>query len=592
MESEAVSGTHQHPSDMANPPPQGLLPLKRKSTDSVEAEGEGGDAGPMEKGMGESSSINDGSDAAIVTESMRQAQVEAELELAKSKAAASAAPAEAAAVPVVPILLRGDPQAAKATKKVDKLDQLLNKAQAYSDFILKRQAEKFQLPTSMDEVASGNGQKGGKKKAAKRSKKGSAEDKAELDAKSAKAMAEASAAMQEARASTSGDVIAQPVNLVGGTLKPYQCEGLQWMMNLFYQGLNGILADEMGLGKTIQAISLIAALRLKEVNGPFIIIAPLATLPNWILEFGKWLPSVPVMLYHGSKAEREGLRGQLHGKTSQVGAYSVAKPSFPVIITSYEIAQIDRVFLQRYQWKWMIIDEGHRMKNRESKLFRELKEFSSGNRLLLTGTPIQNTLEELWTLLNFVQPDIFEDLTVFQSWFGFDNIGRDISVDDIIDEEHRERVVSKLHEVLRPFLLRRLKRDVNIGITEKKELVVYADMSEIQRDYYRLLEMGHLREALLKEGVEEAKTMKTLNVQMNLRKVCNHPFLVGEPRTRNGEPLSVAKPEALIEACGKLKLLDRMLKKLHKNQHRVLIFSQMTEVRFHSPLAACTLLWH
>ena len=367
-------------------------------------------------------------------------------------------------------------------------------------------------------------------------------------------------------------LIAQPPNLVGGSLKPYQLDGLRWLVSLWENGLSGILGDEMGLGKTIQVIALIAYLRNTNITGPFLIAGPLATLPNWINEFKKWLPSCPTLLYHGDKKERHRLREQL----MHVG--DVKKLTFPVVVTSFEICMIDRSHLERYEWQYLILDEGHRIKNRNCRLVKELKSLRSVSRLLLTGTPIQNTLEELWSLLNFVNPRIFDDLEVFQAWFGFRNIGRDTQVDDIIGSERRERIVSKLHEILRPFLLRRLKKDVLLNLTEKREIVVYCQLSKLQREYYARVQKKTLKELLVSLGLEDAKQFSSENTLMQLRKVCNHPFLFGEPRDSDGDYLGDKHPLLLISASGKFQLMDRMLDRLKRDNHRVLIFSQMTKL--------------
>jgi SNF2 family DNA or RNA helicase len=211
----------------------------------------------------------------------------------------------------------------------------------------------------------------------------------------------------------SSGIIEQPSNLVGGTLKPYQMDGLRWLVSLWENGLSGILGDEMGLGKTIQVVSLIAFLRTTSTAGPFLIAGPLATLPNWMNEFKKWLPSCPVVLYHGNKEERARIRREC------MHTSDMKKMTFPVVVTSFEICMIDRGHLEQYQWQYIILDEGHRIKNRNCKLVKELKAIRSVSRLLLTGTPIQNSLEELWSLLNFVNPRIFDDLEVFQAWFGY-----------------------------------------------------------------------------------------------------------------------------------------------------------------------------
>lgn len=193
----------------------------------------------------------------------------------------------------------------------------------------------------------------------------------------------------------------QPKSLSGGMLLPYQLEGLQWLLSLWENGLSGILADEMGslylffincfvtsscigLGKTIQVIALIAHLRDHNTPGPYLIAAPLATLPNWINEFKKWLPNGPLVLYHGSKEERMNIR-------KEKMPISTSKTlSFPIVVTSFEILMIDRHYLEKYVWQYLILDEGHRIKNRNCKLVRELKSIKSISRLLLSGLLILN----------------------------------------------------------------------------------------------------------------------------------------------------------------------------------------------------------
>jgi ATP-dependent DNA helicase len=206
-------------------------------------------------------------------------------------------------------------------------------------------------------------------------------------------------------------IFTQPPNLSKGCfLKDYQLEGVRWLASLYENGVSGILADEMGLGKTIQVIGLVAHLLTQDVTGPFLVVAPLATLPNWVREFEKWLPSKPVARYHGPAADREAMmRSALNPKEKR-------DKKFPVIITSFETAIRDQKKLSKLgPYAYVIVDEGHRLKNHRCMLIRSLKQLDASNRLLLTGTPIQNTLDELWALLNFVNPQIFDDLNVFQS---------------------------------------------------------------------------------------------------------------------------------------------------------------------------------
>eukprot|EP00616_Rhizochromulina_sp_CCMP1243_P008611 CAMPEP_0118998780 /NCGR_PEP_ID=MMETSP1173-20130426/63245_1 /TAXON_ID=1034831 /ORGANISM="Rhizochromulina marina cf, Strain CCMP1243" /LENGTH=752 /DNA_ID=CAMNT_0006950279 /DNA_START=20 /DNA_END=2278 /DNA_ORIENTATION=- len=451
--------------------------------------------------------------------------------------------------------------------KTLQLDTLLAKASQYSAFIRNSQEQaqetfdrhaQSQMETETDgkKRKKGAGAEKGKKKKAK-TETGELQD--------------ATQRMKDSRENKAAVEFWQPPNLKG-TLKSYQLEGLRWLTTLYENGLSGILADEMGLGKTIQVIALIAYLRTRNVRGPFIIAAPLATLPNWMNEFRKWLPEMPALLYHGSKAART----QMREEYMPLGALG-KDSTFPVIVTSFEICIIDRRQLEKYRWQYLIVDEGQRVKNRNCRLIRELKCLDTQNRLLLSGTPIQNTLEELWSLLNFVNPTIFDNLEVFQSWFGFRNIGKETQVDDIVGGEREQAIVTKLHEILRPFLLRRLKKDVLIDMPPKKEVVVYTPLSVLQRDYYSLCLKGELREALAKMGIHHSKEMSQINQNMNLRKICNHPFLFGEPE-KDGQPIGVQNPEILVHGSGKFTVMDRMLRHLKKNGHQVLIFSQMSRV--------------
>jgi ATP-dependent DNA helicase len=331
-------------------------------------------------------------------------------------------------------------------------------------------------------------------------------------------------------------------------------------------------------GKTIQVIALVAHLLMQGVNGPFLVVAPLATLPNWVREFEKWLPTKPAIRYHGTAPDREALmKGVLNPKERR-------NKEFPVVITSFETAIRDQKKLARLcPYTYVIVDEGHRLKNHRCMLIRSLKQIDASNRLLLTGTPIQNTLNELWSLLNFVNPQIFDDLSVFQSWFGFKDIGQKThggtTEEDILLEQRKNKTVSKLHEILRPFLLRRVKTDVLSEMPPKKELVVYSGMSKLQQGYANLIDKGVLRDELVRQGIDEGRTLSQTNKMMNHRKNVNHPFMFGEPLDPStGVHIGTAYPQLLVRASGKFALMDRMLERLHRDGHQVLIFSQMTKV--------------
>ncbi|KAK3669885.1 putative ATPase [Recurvomyces mirabilis] len=293
----------------------------------------------------------------------------------------------------------------------------------------------------------------------------------------------------------------QPDMVTGGLMRTYQLEGLEWLISLYENGLNGILADEMGLGKTIQTISFIAFLREKGINGPFLIAAPLSTTSNWVAEFTKWTPDIPVVLYHGSKQEREEIRNKRLRNPSS--------PAFPVICTSYEICMNDRKFLQHYGWKFIIIDEGHRIKNLDCKLIRDLQSYQSANRLLITGTPLQNNLTELWSLLHFLMPNIFDKLESFESWFDFSSLKEKNGYEQILSEDRQKTLVTSLHAILKPFLLRRVKADVETSLPKKREYVLYAPLTHTQRELYTAILEGNSRSFLEDKMVESISGRST-----------------------------------------------------------------------------------
>ncbi|EME47150.1 hypothetical protein DOTSEDRAFT_77542 [Dothistroma septosporum NZE10] len=293
----------------------------------------------------------------------------------------------------------------------------------------------------------------------------------------------------------------QPGLVTGGLMRNYQLEGLDWLTSLYENGLNGILADEMGLGKTIQTISFLAFLRGKGVHGPFLIAAPLSTTSNWVAEFEKWTPEIPVVLYHGSKQEREELR---RTKLRNPGS-----ESFPVICTSYEICMNDRKHLAHLGWKFIIIDEGHRIKNMDCRLIRELQSYQSANRLLITGTPLQNNLTELWSLLHFLMPNIFDKLESFEAWFDFSALKEKNGYEQILSEDRKKNLVASLHAILKPFLLRRVKADVETSLPKKREYVLYAPLTQTQRELYQEILDGNSRAYLENKVVESLSRATT-----------------------------------------------------------------------------------
>ncbi|TQS32678.1 hypothetical protein Golomagni_07001, partial [Golovinomyces magnicellulatus] len=277
----------------------------------------------------------------------------------------------------------------------------------------------------------------------------------------------------------------QPKCLVGGTMRDYQLEGLTWMYEICSQGMSGILADEMGLGKTVQTISLLALLREQEnYLGPHLIVAPLSTLSNWMDEFNHWTPSIPVVMYHGNATQREEIF-----KKSMMKHLKGGRPTdkFPVVCTSYEMVLRDQHNLSRINWEFIIIDEGHRMKNADAKLFQQLRQFTSATRLLITGTPLQNNLKELWSLLHFLLPDIFTDWESFESWFDFSDLEDEKLTEEFIADKMKQDLVKKMHLILQPLLLRRIKQDVAAYLPKKREYVLFAPMTREQTDLYNVI---------------------------------------------------------------------------------------------------------
>lgn len=361
------------------------------------------------------------------------------------------------------------------------------------------------------------------------------------------------------------EVKVQPNLLVGGTLKEYQVKGLQWMISLYNNNLNGILADEMGLGKTIQTISLITYLiEKKKQNGPFLVIVPLSTLTNWNVEFEKWAPSVTRVVYKGPPNARKQQQQQIRWG------------NFQVLLTTYEYIIKDRPVLSKIKWIHMIVDEGHRMKNANSKLSNTLTQYYTTRfRLILTGTPLQNNLPELWALLNFVLPTIFKSVKSFDEWFNtpFANTGGQDKME--LTEEEQLLVIRRLHKVLRPFLLRRLKKDVEKDLPDKQETVIKCKFSALQAKLYKQLVTYN------KMSVSDGKGGKTgmrglSNMLMQLRKLCNHPFVFEQVEEQMNPDKGTN--DLLWRTAGKFELLDRILPKFKASGHRVLMFFQMTQI--------------
>uniref|UniRef100_A0A4W5QWZ6 Chromodomain helicase DNA binding protein 5 n=1 Tax=Hucho hucho TaxID=62062 RepID=A0A4W5QWZ6_9TELE len=360
------------------------------------------------------------------------------------------------------------------------------------------------------------------------------------------------------------------INATGGTLHPYQLEGLNWLRFSWAQGTDTILADEMGLGKTVQTIVFLYSLYKEgHSKGPYLVSAPLSTIINWEREFEMWAPDFYVVTYTGDKESRAVIReNEFTFEDSAVKTgrkvFRMKKDTaikFHVLLTSYELITIDQTILGSINWACLVVDEAHRLKNNQSKFFRILNGYKIYYKLLLTGTPLQNNLEELFHLLNFLTPERFNNLDGFLEEFA------DISKEDQI---------KKLHDLLGPHMLRRLKADVFKNMPSKTELIVRVELSPMQKKYYKFILTRNF-EALNSKG--GGNQVSLLNIMMDLKKCCNHPYLfpvaaVEAPVLPNGS----YDGNQLVKSSGKLTLLQKMLKKLKDEGHRVLIFSQMTKM--------------
>ncbi|KAJ6321298.1 hypothetical protein OIU77_011401 [Salix suchowensis] len=357
----------------------------------------------------------------------------------------------------------------------------------------------------------------------------------------------------------------QPTSLHGGKLREYQMNGLRWLVSLYNNHLNGILADEMGLGKTVQVISLICYLmETKNDRGPFLVVVPSSVLPGWETEINCWAPGILKIVYSGPPEERRRLFKE-----------KIVHQKFNVLLTTYEylMNKHDRPKLSKIHWHYIIIDEGHRIKNASCKLNAELKHYQSYHRLLLTGTPLQNNLEELWALLNFLLPNIFNSSEDFSQWFNkpFESNGDNSADEALLSEEENLLIINRLHQVLRPFVLRRLKHKVENELPEKIERLVRCEASAYQK-----LLMKRVEDNLGSIGNPKARSVH--NSVMELRNICNHPYIsqLHADEVDTLIPMHFLPP--IVRLCGKLEMLDRLLPKLKATDHRVLFFSTMTRL--------------
>ncbi|KAM7285865.1 chromodomain-helicase-DNA-binding protein 1-like, partial [Ixodes scapularis] len=335
-------------------------------------------------------------------------------------------------------------------------------------------------------------------------------------------------------------------------LRDYQLEGLNWLASSWCKENGVILADEMGLGKTIQTISFLTYLfNQHALFGPFLLVVPLSTMTSWQKEFTQWSPEMNVVVYLGDVSSRTMIREHewCHPGNKRL--------KFNALLTTYEILLKDKSFLGAVNWAVLGVDEAHRLKNDDSLLYKSLFEFDTNHRLLITGTPLQNSLKELWALLHFIMPNKFD------SWEEF-------------EAEHKESAdkgYTKLHKQLEPFLLRRVKKDVEKSLPAKVERILRVEMTSIQKQYYKWILTKNYK--ALSKGVKGSSS-GFINIMMELKKCCNHAVLIRppeQPAVNNVDAL-----QQIIRGSGKLLLLDKLLCRLKETGHRVLVFSQMVRM--------------
>ncbi|OQR87370.1 chromodomain-helicase-DNA-binding protein [Achlya hypogyna] len=354
----------------------------------------------------------------------------------------------------------------------------------------------------------------------------------------------------------------------GRTLRSYQVDGLNWMISCWKAKRSCLLADEMGLGKTVQVVSFVEHLRTEEdIRGPFLIVVPLSTLQHWRREIEDWT-DMNVCVYHdvgerNTKYSGKDLRALIRSQTWHYPSMPTTKSvfKFNVLLTTFETILADFEEFEAVHWRLVVVDEAHRLKSNGSRVLKQMRALHVDRKLLLTGTPLQNNTQELWVLLNFLEPVIFDNLEAFNDKYG---------------RLQSQEQVYELQKILAPFLLRRVKEDVEKSIPPKEETIIQVELTMLQKQYYRAI--YERNRSFLYLGAKNG--LPTLNnLQLQLRKCCNHPFLIKGVEERELEALGVAPDaatimNATIQASGKFVLVSKLLPKLRAEGHKVLIFSQ------------------
>ncbi|ODV68545.1 hypothetical protein HYPBUDRAFT_105024 [Hyphopichia burtonii NRRL Y-1933] len=343
-----------------------------------------------------------------------------------------------------------------------------------------------------------------------------------------------------------GDITITQPDLLKCSLKEYQIKGLNWLANLYEQGINGILADEMGLGKTVQSISVLAYLaEHHNIWGPFLVVTPASTLHNWQQEITKFVPDFKVLPYWGNAKDRKVLRKFWDRKSMRYGKDA----PFHVLVTSYQLVVADAAYFQKMKWQYMILDEAQAIKSSQSSRWKSLLSFSSRNRLLLTGTPIQNSMQELWALLHFIMPSLFDSHDEFSDWFS-----KDIESHAQSNTKLNEQQLKRLHVILKPFMLRRIKKNVQSELGDKVEIDLFCDLTNRQKKYYQMLK-SQISIMDILDTTNNDDSQSLMNLVMQFRKVCNHPDLFERADVKSSLSLSkFAETSSFLRESNELEL--------------------------------------
>ncbi|CEG48043.1 hypothetical protein, variant 1 [Plasmopara halstedii] len=352
----------------------------------------------------------------------------------------------------------------------------------------------------------------------------------------------------------------------GRTLRAYQVEGLNWMVSCIKAQRSCILADEMGLGKTVQIVSLIEHMKSEElIRGPYLIVVPLSTIQHWRREFESWT-DLNVCVYHDigdrtTKFTAKDMRAIIRDQEWYYPSLGNSIFKFHILLTTFETILTDFEEFEHIHWRLVVVDEAHRLKSAGSRVLKMMRVLHVDRKVLLTGTPLQNNTQELWVLLNYLEPVKFASLEDFNRDFG---------------KLYSQEQVVRLQQLLAPYILRRVKEDVEKSIPPKEETIISVELTTLQKQYYRAI--YDKNKSFLYRGTKNG--LPTLNnIQLQLRKCCNHPFLIKgvEERElgelgRNPSPSQVM--EKTIECSGKMMLVSKLIPKLKRDGHKILIFSQ------------------